>query len=137
MPQEQHRLFQDQPPEFKTWLANRFQSALTDFDDSDDFNYVRLFGDVSQYCFSGRRLYLTASKYCEDRLRAAHPPAYCGMRVCLALHNSPLSRIDPLQPLSILVVQAISRDADRQNIAKAATIGRRWRRFPCRCRCSP
>jgi hypothetical protein len=121
-PKDQLRLFQDQPREYESWLSIRFQSALTDFDDGDDFNYLRLFADLGRYCFHGRPLYLALARYCEEKFRDTYHQVYCVIRVRLALHNSPLSRIDPLRPLSVLVVRAITKEPDWQNISKAASI---------------
>jgi hypothetical protein len=121
-PDEQRHLFLDRPSEFESWLPSVFRASMADFSETDDFSYLKLFTAVAEFCFTQRRLYQILATFCEAHFLETYHPAYCVIRVRLAIHNSPLSKVDRLRPLCLLVVQAINGDPDWKLIETAASI---------------
>ncbi|OHS97276.1 hypothetical protein TRFO_09555 [Tritrichomonas foetus] len=121
-PADRLRLFKDRPSDFEEWLPSVFEDAMCDFDDSDDFSYLKLFKVIAQYCFHYKELHKIVIKYCEAKFFEDYHPMYCVIRFRMALFNSPLAKIDPARPLSILVFEAIQGKPDFHLIIKAADI---------------
>lgn len=123
-PAERLRMFKDRPSDFQEWLPTVFEESLCDFEDGDNFNYIKLFKTVARYCFQHQDLHKIAIDYCEQKFLEDYHPMYSVTRFRLALFNSPLAKIDPARPLSILVMKAIQdKDhADFHSMIKAAEI---------------
>ena len=121
-PADKVKLFKEKPQEFEALLESEFEEAMCDWSDSDNFTYLRLFGALSPYCFSDIHLYQQMAKFCERKFLKCYHTSYCVIRLRMALAESPFSKVDPLRPLSILVVQAVKGEANFQDIDKAASI---------------
>lgn len=123
-PAERLRMFKDRPSDYEEWLPTVFEESLCDFEDGDNFNYINLFKTIAMYCFKHQELHRITIDYCEQKFFEDYHPMYSVIRFRLAIFNSPLAKIDPARPLSILVMKAIQdkAHADFHLMIKAAEI---------------
>ena len=121
-PADRLKVFQNNPSEFEEFLRVSFKESMCDFEDTDDFSYNKLFNNIAQYCFQNINLHYMTVKFCESNFFIDYHPMYSVIRFKLALYNSPLAKVDPARPLSILVLKAINGKPDFQTLRTAAEI---------------
>lgn len=118
-PADHLHIYTTKPEEFKNFLDNLFDQQMCDFEDTDNFSYLKLFNELAPYCYSDYSLYKMATEYCEENFMKTYHSAYCVTRIRLSLGDSPFARVDSVRPLSILVTRAVAGEADFALINKA------------------
>lgn len=123
-PIDKLNIFKNHINDFRKWVEEVMNEAICDFKETDDFSYIECFEKLSKYCFYKRDMYNCVANYCEKKFMENYHPIYCVIRIRLAIHNSPLSKVDCARPLSFLVTRATLDNAkvdfaQIENAAKA------------------
>ena len=101
-PDEQAKLYLNEPKMMHEWFDEVFDKAKYDFD-NDDFSYEKVFNVIAKVIFLKTKLVKYAIEYCETNFMQSFHPVYSMVRFRIALQDSPIAALDTARPLAIMI----------------------------------